>query len=271
MGALPACASSTSRAICATAVSLPTRVARTSSRPNVLTVPPATSSPGPTSTGTGSPVSIDRSTAESPSSITPSVANLSPGRTMNRSPVAIVSTGTTTSCPSRSTRASFAPSSSKARIAAPDRRRAPVSRKRPRRINVVITAPTSKYVCASSSARSPTTDQVQAARVPIEISVSIVTAPWRAFRAAARWNGHPAHQTTGVASASASHSHPSNWSGGAIASTTSGALREAARASRIRSRSGGATSAAARVPTPARYPAASTARIRSSTAARLGS
>ena len=87
MGALPACASSTSRAICASAVSPPTRVARTSSRPNVLIVPPATSSPGPTSTGTGSPVSIDRSTAESPSSITPSVANFSPGRTTNRSPV----------------------------------------------------------------------------------------------------------------------------------------------------------------------------------------
>ena len=93
MGALPACASSTSRAICASAVSPPTRVARTSSRPNVLTVPPATSSPGPTSTGTGSPVSIERSTAESPSSITPSVAIFSPGRTMKRSPVAIVLDG----------------------------------------------------------------------------------------------------------------------------------------------------------------------------------
>ena len=50
---------STSRAICASAVSAPTRAARTTSLPNVLIVAPATSLPGPTSTGTGSPVSID--------------------------------------------------------------------------------------------------------------------------------------------------------------------------------------------------------------------
>ena len=45
-GALPDCASSTSRAICASAVSAPTFVARTTSRPCVLTVAPATSLPG---------------------------------------------------------------------------------------------------------------------------------------------------------------------------------------------------------------------------------
>ena len=77
--ALPDWASSTSRAIRASAVSLPTRVARTTSRPPALTVAPVTSSPGPTSTGTGSPVSIDASTADVPSSTTPSVAICSPG------------------------------------------------------------------------------------------------------------------------------------------------------------------------------------------------
>ena len=38
-------------------------------------------------------------------------------------------------------------------------------------------------------------------------------------RAAARWNGQPAQSTTGVASASATHSQPSNCSGGTIASS----------------------------------------------------
>ena len=62
--ALPLCASATSRAIWANWVSAPTRVARTNSTPPALTVAPATSSPGPTSTGTASPVSIAASTAE---------------------------------------------------------------------------------------------------------------------------------------------------------------------------------------------------------------
>ena len=44
--ALPVCASSTSRAICASWVSAPTRVARTTSRPPALTVAPTTASPG---------------------------------------------------------------------------------------------------------------------------------------------------------------------------------------------------------------------------------
>ena len=86
IGAFPACASATSRAICATAVSAPTRVARTTSRPYELIVPPATSAPGPTSTGSDSPVSSDWSIADAPSSTTPSVAICSPGRTTKRSP-----------------------------------------------------------------------------------------------------------------------------------------------------------------------------------------
>ena len=65
-GALPFWASVTSRAICARAVSAPTRVARTTRRPPALTVAPVTGSPGPTSTGTGSPVSREASIAEVP-------------------------------------------------------------------------------------------------------------------------------------------------------------------------------------------------------------
>ena len=97
--ALPFCASSTSRAIWASWVSAPTRVARTTSRPPALTVAPTTGSPTPTSTGTDSPVSIEASTAESPSSTTPSVATFSPGRTTNRIPTASWSVGIRISTP----------------------------------------------------------------------------------------------------------------------------------------------------------------------------
>ena len=87
-GALPFCASVTRRAIWASWVSAPTRVARTTRRPPALTVAPVTASPGPTSTGTGSPVSSEASMAEVPSSTIPSVATFSPGRTTKRSPTA---------------------------------------------------------------------------------------------------------------------------------------------------------------------------------------
>ncbi len=46
----------------------------------------------------------------------------------------------------------------------------------------MITAATSKYVCVSTPPTSTTVDHVHAASVPTEINVSIVAAPWRAFR-----------------------------------------------------------------------------------------
>ena len=109
-------------------MSAPTREARTTSRPPAFTHPPVTASPEPTSAGTGSPVSIEVSTAELPETTTPSAAIFSPGRTTNCSPTASWSTGTRTSAPSRSTAASLAPSDSRARSAAPDRRLARASR-----------------------------------------------------------------------------------------------------------------------------------------------
>lgn len=119
--ALPFCASVTRRAIWASWVSAPTRVARTTRRPPALTVAPTTWSPGATSTGTGSPVSIDASTADVPETTTPSVAIFSPGRTTNRSPTASRPIGIRVSrSPSRSTATSLAPMSSSARSAAPD-------------------------------------------------------------------------------------------------------------------------------------------------------
>ena len=128
-GALPVCASVTSRAICASAVSLPILVARTISRPPALIVAPAISEPGPTSTGTDSPVSMLMSIAEWPSSTIPSVATFSPGRTMNRWPTCSCSIGTRRSRPSSSRIAtSLAPSSSSALSAAPARRLARASK-----------------------------------------------------------------------------------------------------------------------------------------------
>ena len=119
-GALPACASVTSRAIWASWVSAPTRVARTTSRPPAFTHPPVTASPGPPRPG---PARRSASRCPPPSCrrrTTPSVAIFSPGRTTNSSPTASCSTGIRTSAPSRSTATSLAPSDSSARSAAPD-------------------------------------------------------------------------------------------------------------------------------------------------------
>ena len=64
IGALEACASSTSRMIWARAVSLPTWVARKLNAPVLFSVPLITAAPACFSTGRLSPVSIDSSTAE---------------------------------------------------------------------------------------------------------------------------------------------------------------------------------------------------------------
>ena len=93
-----------------------------------MTVAPVTASPAVTSAGTGSPVSIEVSTAELPDSTTPSVAIFSPGRTTNRSPTSSCPAGIRASVPSRSTATSLAPSDSSARSAAPARRFARASK-----------------------------------------------------------------------------------------------------------------------------------------------
>ena len=72
IGAFEPCARWTRSTIRASAVSRPTRVARMTKLPVRLSDAPMTSSPGPTSTGIGSPVSIDVSTLEPPSTTDPS-------------------------------------------------------------------------------------------------------------------------------------------------------------------------------------------------------
>ncbi len=142
--ARPFCACSTSRASCASWVSAPTRVAVTTSRPPTLSVAPTTGSPGPTSTGTASPVTSAASTAEVPSSITPSVAIFSPGRTTKRWPTASAVIAMRCSLPSCSTVTSLAPRSSRARIAAPAWRFARASAWRPASRNAGTTDATSR-------------------------------------------------------------------------------------------------------------------------------
>ena len=85
-GALLPCASSTRRTIWASAVSEPTFVARNMNVPSLLMVAPMTWSPAFFSTGMGSPVSIDSSTALWPDVTTPSTGTFSPGRTTTMSP-----------------------------------------------------------------------------------------------------------------------------------------------------------------------------------------
>ena len=105
IGALEPCARWTSSTIRASAVSRPTRVARMTNEPVVLSVAPMTSSPACLVDGIGSPVSIDSSTAEMPSTTTPSTGTLSPGRTRSRSPAMTSASGTSSSKPLRIRRA----------------------------------------------------------------------------------------------------------------------------------------------------------------------
>ena len=81
------------RTIWASTVSAPTRSARITRPPVPLTVPPITRSPGPFSTGIGSPLIIDSSTALAPSTTMPSTGTFSPGRTRSRSPGTTCSSG----------------------------------------------------------------------------------------------------------------------------------------------------------------------------------
>ena len=86
MGALEALASSTRRIIWARVVSSPTRLASKVKKPDLLMEAAATLSPGPLSTGRDSPVRADSSTADWPSTMTPSTGMDWPGRTTTRSP-----------------------------------------------------------------------------------------------------------------------------------------------------------------------------------------
>ena len=86
IGAFERCACATSWTICASMVPEPTRSERIVRLPVVFSVAPMTLSPARLVTGSGSPVSIDSSTALAPSTTTPSTGTFSPGRTRSTSP-----------------------------------------------------------------------------------------------------------------------------------------------------------------------------------------
>jgi hypothetical protein len=133
-------------------VSAPTFVARKRNEPSLLSVAPTTVSPGFFSTGIGSPVSIDSSTAEAPSSTVPSTGTFSPGRTMTMSPTTTCSTGTSISSPPRVTRAVLAASPMSARMASDVRPLARASSSFPSSTKVMSSAEVSKKTGSAASA-----------------------------------------------------------------------------------------------------------------------
>ena len=177
----------------ASAVSRPTFVARMTNVPFVLSVEPMTTAPMPFSTGIGSPVSIDSSTADAPSVTTPSTGTFSPGRTRSRSPGCTASSGTSVSSSPTTTRADVAWSPISRRMAPVAWPLARASSHRPSSTSPMISVDESKYVCGSRPASMAidgqtvrTTEYAQAADVPATTSVSMLVVPWRAARQAAR-------------------------------------------------------------------------------------
>ena len=146
IGARERCACATSRTICASSVCAPTFCERMTRLPWRLSVAPISASPGRLSTGSGSPVSIDSSTALAPSTTTPSTGTFSPGRTRSRSPMCTCASGMSCSRPSGSMRrAVFGASPSSDLIAADVLERAFSSSICPSRVNETMTAAASKY------------------------------------------------------------------------------------------------------------------------------
>ena len=145
MPALPAWACSTIAIRCASWVSRPTLSARTTRRPVSAMVPPVTLSPAAASTGTDSPVIMDRSTADWPEVTSPSAAIRSPGRTTKRWPTRSRPAGMRRSVSSSpSTQTSLAPAAARSRMASPAVRLARASYRRPASRNVVTEAATSR-------------------------------------------------------------------------------------------------------------------------------
>ena len=146
MGASLSVACSTSRMICARSVSAPTRSARKTKEPVVLSVPALTFSPDCLATGSGSPVSMDSSISARPSVRMPSTGRFSPGRTRRRSPGRTEATGTSSSVPSVRTRCAVGGvRCMSARMAASVRECARCSRICPSSTMVVMNAAASKY------------------------------------------------------------------------------------------------------------------------------
>jgi hypothetical protein len=146
IGARERCACATICTICASTVCEPTFSARMTRLPLALIVAPMSRSPTPFSTGIGSPVTIDSSTLERPSSTTPSTGTFSPGRTRSLSPTCTCVSSMSSSVPSaRKRRAVFGARFSNARSAAEVRERAFSSRSCPISVSETMVTAASKY------------------------------------------------------------------------------------------------------------------------------
>ena len=157
IGARERCACATICTICASTLSAPTRVARITIAPLAFMVAPITLSPMPLLTGIDSPVSMDSSMLDRPSSTSPSTGTFSPGRTRRRSPTCTSSNGTSASLPSASTRrAVFGDRPSKALMAAEVFERARSSSNWPSNVSETITAAASKYTPTRPCSRNDT-------------------------------------------------------------------------------------------------------------------
>ena len=146
IGAREPCASSTIRTIPDRTVSRPTFSALKSTLPVPLMVPANTLSPVAFSTGMLTPVSVDSSTEETPSTTEPSTAMRSPGRTEITSPGSTSSTGISTRSSPRTRSAVRGWRPMSLRMAPDVRLLARPSRNLPSRMSPMIAADTSKYV-----------------------------------------------------------------------------------------------------------------------------
>ena len=184
IGALAACASSTSRMMCDSTVSVPTAETCITSRPSPLMEPPVSAASRVSlTTGSGSPVSMDSSTWLLPSSTRPSSGRRSPGRTTRWSPTRMSATGTSTSPSGPSRCATSGRRACSARMAAVVWCLARTSSHLPSRTMVMTTADPSKYRCGmlpGSAAHHNQTDRPQPADVPRATSRSMLPAPARA-------------------------------------------------------------------------------------------
>jgi len=150
MGALLPWASWTSRIIWERTVSFPTWVALNIKRPSPLMVPPVTRSFSALSTGIGSPLSMDSSTAEAPSIIMPSTGIRSPGLITTTSPDWTMEMEISFSIPFSIILAVPGCSPMSFFMAPPVFPLVLASRSFPNLIRVMMTAEVSKYTCPPS-------------------------------------------------------------------------------------------------------------------------
>ncbi len=204
-GALPACASVTSRPIWATAVSAPTWVARTTRRPETFTVAPIASSPGPDVDGDALAGEQRRVDGRLPGLDHAVGGDLLPRPDDEQIADAQLLDGHAPLLAVRADEGDVLRAELEQRL----QRRAGAALGA--RLEVAAHQDEDRHNRGDLEVELPLVEAERdqrpapAARVPIEISVSIVAAPCRAFTSAARWKGQPPQRTTGVASSSETH------------------------------------------------------------------